>query len=186
MGIRNRLLEEILAATGEGGAPLHFGAYTNDAIVVSKVAETPTHLTNVTLFPSSSSEFTIITDAGGVQWIKNNSTKTFSMQGTVTYQMIQGAGGAAQLKLWSERSSDDGATFTENPFSLRTSHIANNSDSSNTKSSGVDMWEPGQSIRWAMYNDGPGDLTLYPPTDVVNGSNTIEGLAFYWQLNETQ
>ena len=163
----------------------HFGAYTNDTIAVSTDPNAPTYLTNIALFPSSSPEFTLITDGGGVQWLRNDSTKTFSMQGTATYQTIQGAGGSAQLKLWSERSSDDGVTFVENEFSLRTSDVANNSDNSQTKSSGVDSWEPGQSIRWAMYNAGPGALTLDGPTDTVNGGNVVDGLTFYWQLNAT-
>ena len=170
---------------GGGDAPLHFGAYTNDTILVSTDPNAPTHVTNIALFPSSSSEFSIITDAGGVQWIRNDSTKTFSMQGTVTYQTIQGAGGSAGLKLWSERSNDDGVTFTENLFSLRTSDVANNSDNSQTKSSGVDTWNPGESIRWAMYNAGPGALTLDGPSDTVNGGNVVDGLTFYWQLNAT-
>lgn len=167
------------------GIALHFGAYTTDLISVSTDPNSPTYLTGVALFPSSSPEFTIITDGGGVQWIRNDSTKIFSMQGTATYQTIQGAGGSAQLKLWSERSADDGVTFTENAFSLRTSDVPNNSDSSQTKSSGVDQWNPGESIRWAMYNSGPGALTLDGPTDTVNGGNVVDGLTFYWQLNST-
>lgn len=174
---------------GNGGGghtlPLHFGAYTNDTISVSTDPDVPTYLTNIALFPSSSPEFTIITDGDGVQWIRNDSTETFSMQGTVTYQTIQGAGGSAQLKLWSEISPDDGETFVENEFSLRVSDVANNSDNSQTKSSGVDTWEPGQSIRWAMYNAGTGALTLDGPSDTVNGGNVVDGLTFYWQLNAT-
>jgi hypothetical protein len=164
---------------------LHFGAYTNDTIVVSTDKDNPTYLTGISLFPSSSSEFEIIEDGAGVQWIRNNSPKVLSMQGTATYQTIQGAGGSAQLKLWSERSEDDGETLTENLFSLRTSDVANNSDNSQTKSSGVDTWSPGESIRWAMYNSGPGALTLDGPTDTVNNGNVVDGLTFYWQLNET-
>lgn len=167
------------------GIALHFGAYTIDSISVSTDPNAPTYLTGVALFPSSSSEFTIITDTGGVQWIRNDSDKTFSMQGTATYQIVQGAGGAGNLQLWSERSEDDGVTFIENPFSLRTSEVPNNSDNSQTKSSGVDQWAPGESIRWAMYNSGAGAVTLAAPSDTVNGGNVINGLTFYWQLNAT-
>ncbi|AUR89537.1 hypothetical protein NVP1124O_36 [Vibrio phage 1.124.O._10N.286.49.B1] len=168
-----------------GSVLLHFGAYTNDTIAVSKDPDAPTYLTNIALIPSSSPEFTIITDGNGVQWVKNDSNKTFSMQGTVTYQTVQGAGGRAGLKLWSERSDDDGVTFSENLFSLRTSEVPNNSDNSQTKSSGVGAWNPGESIRWAMYNTGPGALALDGPTDTVNGGNVVDGLTFYWQLNST-
>ncbi|AUR98039.1 hypothetical protein NVP1246O_32 [Vibrio phage 1.246.O._10N.261.54.E10] len=170
---------------GAGGVLLHFGAYTNDTIVVGTDPDAPTYLTGVALFPSSSPEFTLITDGGGVQWVRNDSTKTFSMEGAVTYQTVQGAGGRAELKLWSERSDDDGVTFSENLFSLRTSEVPNNSSNSQTKSSGVDTWSPGESIRWAMYNTGPGALTLDGPSDTVNGGNVVDGLTFYWQLNAT-
>lgn len=169
----------------DGLPKLHFGAFTNTDILVGLDPNNPTYLTNIALFPSSSTEFQLITDGGGIQWVKNNSNKMFSMQGTVTYQTLQGAGGSAELHLWSERSDDDGATFVENPFSLRTSEVRNNSTNSQTKSSGVDQWKPGESIRWAMYNTGGGTITLSGPSDVVNGGNILEGLAFYWQLNET-
>lgn len=165
--------------------PLHFGAYTNDTIAVSTDKDNPTYLTGISLFPSSSSEFEIIEDGSGVQWVRNSSTKVFSMQGTATYQTVQGSGSSAQLNLWSERSGDNGATFTENLFSLRVSDVANSSDNSQTKSSGVDTWSPGESIRWAMYNSGTGALTLDGPTDTVNNGNVVDGLTFYWQLNET-
>jgi hypothetical protein len=168
---------------GGGGANLHFGAYTVDQIAVSTDPNSPTYLTGVALFPSSSPDFIVLDAATGL--VKNTSTKTFSMQGTATYQIVQGAGGAGNLQLWSERSSDDGVSFTENPFSLRTSEVPNNSDNSQTKSSGVDTWSPGESIRWAMYNSGAGAVTLAAPSDTVNNGNVVDGLTFYWQLNST-
>lgn len=161
---------------------LHFGAYTLDTIPVSTDPNSPTYLTGVALFPTSSPEFEIIDAATGL--IRNNSSRTFSMQGSATYQTTQGSGGAGNFQLWSERSDDDGLTFTENPYSLRTSEVPNNSSNSQTKSSGVDGWKPGESVRWAMYNSGAGSVTLDGPSDTVNNGNVIEGLTFYWQINE--
>lgn len=161
---------------------LHFGAYTVDTIAISTDPNNPTYLTGVSLFPSSSPEFTVIDSATGL--IRNDSNKTFSMQGTATYQLVQGSGGSGNLQLQSERSEDDGVTFAENPFSLRISEVPNNSSNSQTKSSGVDKWAPGESIRWAMYNSGSGSVTLDGPSDTVNSGNVVEGLTFYWQLNE--
>ena len=88
------------------------------------------------------------------------------------------------MLLWSEKSTDDGVTFTENPLSLRTSDVRNNADNSDTKSSAVALWSPGESIRWAMYSDGPSLITLISPSATVNGGNVVNGIAFYWQLNE--
>lgn len=163
----------------------HFGAYTVDTISVSTDPNSPTYLKGVGLFPTSSSEFTLFTGLDGEQWIRNDTTKTFSMQGSATYQTTQGAGGNGELLLWSERSNDDGLTFTENTFSLRTSEVPNNSENSQTKSSGVDQWAPGESIRWAMYNSGVGAVVLDGPSATVNNGNVVDGLSFYWQLNET-
>lgn len=164
------------------GAGLHFGAYTTATIAVSTDPNSPTVLSGVALFSTSSPDFTLLDAATGL--IRNDSDRTFSMRGTATYQTVQGAGGSGNLQLWSERSLDDGVTFTENPFSLRTSEVPNNSSNSQTKSSGVDLWAPGESIRWAMYNSGAGSVALDGPTDTVNGGNVVEGLTFYWQLNE--
>lgn len=161
---------------------LHFGAYTIDTIAVSSDPNNPTYLTGVALFPTSSPEFTLLDAATGL--IRNDSGRTFSMQGTATYQLVQGAGGAGNLQLWSERSVDDGVNFVENQFSLRTSEVPNNSSNSQTKSSAVDQWAPGESVRWAMYNSGAGSVTLDEPSDTVNNGNIVDGLTFYWQLNE--
>lgn len=161
---------------------LHFGAYTLATIPISTDPNNPTYLSGVALFPSSSPEFTLLDASTGL--IRNDSGRTFAMQGTATYQLNQGAGGAGNLQLWSERSDDDGLTFVENEFSLRTSEVPNNSDNSQTKSSAVSDWAPGESVRWAMYNSGVGSISLSAPSDTVNSGNIVDGLAFYWQLNE--
>lgn len=165
-----------------GGGKLHFGAFTLDTIAVSADPNAPTYLTGINLFPTSSPEFVLFTGLDGERWLKNNSTESFSMQGSATYQLIQGVGGAGNLLIWSERSVDDGLTFVENAYSLRTSEVPNNSANSQTKSSAVDQWKPGESIRWAMYRSG-GAVTLDSPSTLVNGGNVVEGLSFYWQLN---
>lgn len=174
------------SGSGEGGVPetvypFHFAAFTNDTIAVSNLAASPTYLTNITLASTSSPEFELITGVDGELWIKNISDKTFSMQGSATYQTNQGAGGAASYYLWSERTDDDGLTFTENTFSLRTSEVRNNSDNSQTKSSAVGSWAPNEAIRWAMYRTG-GAVNLDSPSTTVNGVSPIEGFSFYWQL----
>ena len=161
---------------------IHFGAYTVDTIVISTDPNNPTYLTGVDLFSSSSPGIIVLDAATGL--LRNDTGKTITMQGTVTYQTTQGAGGNANLLLWSERSTDDGVSFVENTFSLRTSEVPNNSSNSQTKSSAIAEWAPGESARWAMYNSGPGTLTLDGPSATVNGGNVVDGLSFYWQLNE--
>ena len=159
----------------------HFGAYTTDAISVSTDPDNPTYVTGIALFELSSAGFELIDAATGL--IKNNTGRNFSMQGTVTYQLL-GTGSTASLRLWSERSDDDGLSFTENAFSLRVSEASNNENSSHTKSSAVETWKHGESIRWAMYNGAGGSVVLSPPSATVNGGNVVQGFSLYWQLNE--
>lgn len=161
---------------------LHFGAYTTETIAVSTDKDNPTYLSGIALFSTSSPEFELLDPSTGL--IRNNSGRTFSMQGSATYQTNQGVGGSGNIKLWSERSNDDGVSFVENDFSLRTSEVPNNSTNSQTKSSAVELWKSGESVRWAMYNSGVGAVSLDSPSDTVNGGNPIEGFSFYWQLNE--
>lgn len=162
----------------------HFGAYTLGSITLGMDSTAPTYLTGVSLFPSSSEEFEEIIAQDGTEWVRNNSSKTLTMQGSATYQLSQGAGGKAKINIWSERSTDNGLTHEVNQGSLRTSEVPNNSSNSQSKSAGIVGWEPGVCVRWAMYNSGPGAITLDSPTDTVNGDEPIEGFSFYWQLNE--
>lgn len=171
----------IAGIPGAGGEKQHFGAATVAPIPVGADPNAPTHLAGVSLFPSSSKGFTLL-DASGL--IRNDTGRILNMQGTVTYQLDNGTGGTAQLNLWSERSDNDGTTFTENANSLRSSEASNTSNTSQTKSSAVENWHPGESIRWVIYNSAGGTPTLDSPSVVVNGGNTVDGFSFYWQLNE--
>ncbi|AZU97939.1 hypothetical protein [Vibrio phage LP.1] len=170
------------ASTIDDLPKLHFAGILLTGLAVSSDPDAPSYLNGVILDPVSSPEFEVVDPIGG--WIKNNSSKTLDMAGIVTYQVAKGAGGAGELLLWSERSLDDGATFTENPFSLRTSEIGNNTDNSQSKSSGVRGWAPGESMRWAMYNAGAGAVTLNRPSATVNNGNVVEGVPFFWELKE--
>jgi hypothetical protein len=162
---------------------LHFGAFTVDVVPVSNDSANPTYLTGIVLAGSSSPEFTLVIAPDGSQLIKNTSAKTFPMEGSATYQIVQGAGGGAEFFLWSEKSIDDGVTFIENAFSLRTSDVPNNRAGSQTKTAAVGSWAPGESIRWAMYRTG-GEVTLSAPSTAVNGGNVVSGFTFFWQLNQ--
>lgn len=164
---------------------LHFGALYPDVIPVSNDPDNPTRFEGailLTLVPTSSPEFELIIGVDGTQWLKNNSTKTVNMAGTVSYQLDNGVGGAANINLWSEITDDDGLTFVEADVSLRTSSISNTTASSQTKASAINSFAPGQAIRWAFYNSESSTLTLTPPSATVNGGNVVTGLSFFWEL----
>lgn len=174
VGIKNREFELISETT----------------TLISNNQASPTYVTGFVLDALSSSDFELITyDIGGAnerQWIKNVGNKTLNMSGDSLWQVSQGAGGTTELVLWSERSADDGATFTENPKSLRKREINNNNDDSVSFPSSVRAWLPGESISWAMHSEGGGSISLSAPSATVNGSNTITGVAVGWQLIEIQ
>lgn len=173
--------EDIDALLAVGNA--RFSAYTLSTVTVSEDVSNPTYLDGVTFFPSSSPDFAIIFNNAGESWIKNVSNRTFSMVGDSMWQLDQGSGNSGEFTLWSERSSDDGETFTENPWSLRKKVVPNNTADSISLPAAVSDWAPNDCIRWAMYNNQTGNIIIAPPTDTVNG-NPISGLAVYWRLDE--
>lgn len=160
----------------------HFGAFSVDTISVSINPATPSYITGISLFDSSSEGFEVVDAATGL--IKNNTGRDLTMSGTVTYQGVNGTGGTAQLQLWSERSTDDGVTFEVNSSSLRTTQLPNTSSGSQTKSAGISNWKSGESARFALYNASGGSLSLAAPSDTVNGDDVVTGFSFYLQLNE--
>ena len=164
--------------------PTHLEAVLQDTLTVSTDPDAPTYLNNLLITSNTSPDLVLLTAVDGNVWIKNIGTRTFSLRGDSMWQVQQGVGGVAQFILWSERSVDDGVTVTENPFSLREKSILNNGKSSWAVPSGVVNWLPQECIRWAMYNSGNGELILAPPSEVVNGGNTIDGVTLYWTLDE--
>ncbi|CAL9955515.1 hypothetical protein VPHK225_0010 [Vibrio phage K225] len=174
-------INEIIQAIPE--VAKHFAILSTSNIAIGADADAPTYMSGTSLAASSSNGFTLLDAATGL--VKNNTGKTLTMAGTVSFQTTQGAGGASELFLWSERSSDDGVSFAENALSLRTIDIENNTGDSQTKVSAVSDWLDGESVRFAMYRTG-GDVTLDSPSTAVNGGNTAEGVSFIWQLNEVQ
>ena len=160
---------------------IHFGAYTVDTITVSTNAMAPSYVTGVTLSPTGSAEIAIADAATGA--VVNNSDRAITMQGTVTYQVDNGTGGTAQLLVWSERSDDNGVTWTLNDNSLRTSEVSNTSASSQTKSAAIADWQPGQWNRFVFANVGAGSLTLDSPSATVAGG-VVGGFSFFFALVE--
>lgn len=161
----------------------HFGIYSFDTISISTDPDNPTYVTGLGLFPTSSEGFTIVDASRGI--VRNDTGRTLTMSGTVTYQGEKVSSGRALLHLWSEKSNNDFQTFEVNQNSLRTTPVSNSSsDESSTKSAGIANWESGQSARFAMYNSGAGSLVLQTPEVTVNHGETVHGFSFYMQLNE--
>ena len=160
---------------------IHFAAFSSDTIAVSTDALNPSYVTGMTISPTASPEISVADAATGA--LVHNADRALSMQGSVTYQLDNGTGGAAQFILWSERSADGGLTWTPNANSLRTSEVPNTSESSQTKSAAIALWQPGEWNRFVFANIGAGTLTLDSPSAVVD-SGTVDGFSFFFSLIE--
>lgn len=201
MSTRNKLLEEILAATSTGGGvqsvtgdsvdnadpsnPViiekqHFIAASLLTIIVGTDANSPSFFTGMSLI-SSSTGFTSI-DTNGV--IVNESGRVIkSMSGSISFQPSKSGGGTTSLSLWSERSID-GATWTQNSESLRTIEISNNGETFKTSISLILDWEDGHYLRFRIYASGGGSVSFVSPTDTVLGGEVITGASAVWELSE--
>ncbi len=155
--------------------------YSIDTISVSEDEDSPSYITGCVM--EGSEGFTLIDATEGI--VRNDSGRTLALPtGAVSFQANNGTGGAAILEIWSERSSDDFATFSENARSQRNLPISNSTSTSATKDSHALAWADGESIRFACYNSSGGTLNLEAPSDTVNGGNAISGESFSWEISE--
>ena len=164
---------------------LHFAIFATVTTAIGTSSLNPSYIQGMTLSDTSSKGFELIEDGDGEFWLKNNTGRDFNlMSGIVSYQLDNGTGGSAQLNLFSDRTDDDGATFTENENTLRTSEISNTSASSQTKDSEIKNFLNGEAIRFAAFNGAAGNLTFTAPSATIRGGTVISGFSFFWRLTE--
>ena len=141
--------------------------------------------------PSYIEGLTLISAQGGIELVTtgpwantgaliNNSDLTLDMLGTFDFYP-DNSGNASRLDFWSEKSTD-GITITENQGSARRVEVSGTAESTNTKSSKVSVWAPGEMLRFAVYDSGGGSISLIQPTVLANGSVTVTGPIFFWAL----
>jgi len=164
---------------------LHFAIFARVITSIGTSSLNLSYIQGMVLSDTSSKGFELIEDGDGEYWLKNNTGRDFDlMSGVVGYQLDNGTGGTAQLNLLSDRTDDDGLTFTENEDSVRTSEISNTSASSETKDSEIKGFLHGEAVRFAAFNGASGNLTFAPPVVNVRGGNVVNGFAFFWRLRE--
>ncbi len=163
----------------------HFGMISEVDMEVSSDSEVPSYIVGQVLVEESSEDFEIVVSSDGSQWIKNIGTKTLKMTGDAVIHLGAQASGRGILHIWSERSSDDGETFTINPLSLRSRDVDNAAQDGKSIPSAFTEWLPGVSIRWALYNAGLGTIQMEAPVDtsVYNGES-VSGVSFAWILEQ--
>lgn len=159
----------------------HFGVYSVATLAVSIDPDNPTYVSSLQIFPSSSFGIDLTDPNNGI--LQNNTGKTLTMAGNVTFQVNNATGGPANFRLWAE-TSDDGVNFTAVDGSLRNVPVPNQNNSTQTKAAGIEAWANGQYARFAFYNQTGSNITLQAPTDTVNTNQLISGFSFYHQLSE--
>jgi len=182
MSIRNELLEQILAASqiGIGELP-EFEVETSDTISISSVSASPSYITNLVV-TSSLGGIELVTTGpwAGTGAMINNSSLTLDMLGLFDFHP-DNTGSASRLDMWTEKSVD-GIVVNENAGSARVIEIANNAESTGTKSSRITGWAPGEMLRFAMYDSGTGAISLVQSSVLANGANVVTGPSFFWAL----
>lgn len=163
------------------GVRAEFEVETQDTIAISGNSASPSYITGLV----------VTSVAGGLELVTtgpwantgallNNTGNTLDMLGVFDFHP-DNTGSASRLDIWTEKSTD-GITVTENAGSARTIEIANNAESTSTKSSHVTSWADGDMLRFAMYDSGGGAISLVQSSVLANGANTINGPSFFWSL----
>lgn len=174
-------LNELLTQQNILRQRLHFVAGSIDNITVNTDPNAPSFLTNLALDPGSFGASLDFLDGS----VKNVSGRAIpQMVGTISFQPNKGGGGVTLLHLWSERSNDDGTTWTQNSNSLRAIEISNSGETFKTSLSAILNWAPDELIRFRIYALSGGSITFVSPTDTVLGGEVINGYSVAWELSE--
>jgi hypothetical protein len=83
--------------------------------------------------------------------IVNDTGRTITMTGSISYNPKKSSGTTVQLNIVSERSDDGGITWFGNLNSRRSLEVSNNGESFGTKVSLIIDWLPDQLLRFRMW-----------------------------------
>jgi len=146
---------------------------------ISTSTATPTYLTGLEISEQTGGFELVSTgpwaDTGAVL---NNTGFDIDVLGTFSYYP-ENSGGTSRIEIWSE-TSVDGVTITENDDSARSIEIANNGESSGTKSSRFTNWANGSMVRFAFVDTGAGACALTPLT-VASTQGSVRAPSFSFQ-----
>lgn len=149
-------------------------------LTISSDANSPTYIADLGLvFQSGGFELVTSGPWANTGAILNNTGLTLDMIGS--FDMYPNNSGAtSRLEIWSERSVD-GIVVNKNSRSARSVEIGANGESTNTKSSRVTTWAPGEMLRFAMYDSGGGSVSLDELT-LVTDDGDVTSPKFSWRL----
>lgn len=125
-------------------------------------------------------DITLVNAAEGT--VRNDTGRTITMSGSISYNPDKGGGGTTTLNIVSERSADNGTTWVGNLDSKRTVEISNNTESFGTKVSWIITWAPGELLRFRAWING-GTLDFVTSSDTALGQ-TFNTPSVIWLLTE--
>lgn len=116
--------------------------------------------------------------------IKNDSGRNIPlMLGTLALQTIQTSGGSPMTVHVYSETSLDGISWTPNPINLRRKTLADNATDFWSMPSGMIDWQAGWYVRFRIYTDDIGTMTIVEPTSTADGNN-LSGLSVVWEMRE--
>lgn len=148
------------------------------AIVINDNPSNPSSLGPLKL--DHADEITLVDAATGT--MRNDTARTISMTGSISYNPDKGGGGTTTLNLISERSDDNGVTWFGNLNSRRTVEISNDGESFGTKISLITDWLPGQLLRFRAWRTS--GLLSFVSTDATALGETYTTPSLVWELSE--
>lgn len=158
---------------------LNFGLVANTPVVLSQVADSASIIAGLS-FEEPSPGFTLEAALGGV---RNSSGRTIHVvRGLISLHLVSANASSKQVFLYSERSSDNGVTWTVNPNSGREGTVAGQEERYDSKSSEGFDWLDGEIVRFRIYTDGA-SLSIAPVAFTVN-AEVIDGPSARWNMQE--
>ena len=155
-----------------------FSGGSEATITVSTDSANPSYFPLADLFVAN--DCTLFDAATGT--VRNTSGRTVdTLSGTVSFIPDKTGVGTAILHLVTERSADNGVTWTGNLKSLEIFELQRDSNQFSTKLSILFDWLPNELIRFKAYSTGA--LDLVPPSDTIEGE-VYTGYSFFWSMVE--
>jgi hypothetical protein len=146
--------------------------------VVNSDPADPSYLLGLTI--QHADDISLVDAATGA--IVNDTGRTITMTGSISYNPVKGGGAAAQLNIVSERSNDLGVSWFGNLNSRRTVEVANSAESFGTKVSLIIDWEPDQWLRFRVWL-GAGVLSFVSTSTIAMGETFVTP-SIVWELAE--
>lgn len=154
---------------------------SSDTIPISTDAANPSVFTGLAAIGDLNGfELDVVTGS-----LKNVTGRTIgNIAGAIAFQPAYTGSGfnTTVLHLCSQKSTD-GIAWTNIPGGLREMEMNTVDDTFKTVLSFTSNWLDGEYIRFVMYEDGTGDISLIPPSDTIAGQ-AATGRSLVWNLIE--